>query len=81
MNEKELLERFAILEHKRWVIWSKDIAQTATIPEERLEYWRKMWVPYNQLTAEQKEYSRGWAKQIIKAMDKHGTAFTDPTII
>ena len=80
-EKEELLEKFAVLEHKRWVISIKDIAATATIPKERLECWRKMWVPYNQLTEEQKEYSRSWAREIIRAMGKHGTALTDPTII
>ena len=79
--EEELLERLATLEHKRWMMWSKDVAQTAVIPSQRLECWIKMWVPYNQLTEEQKGYSRAWARELIRAMNKHGTAFTDPTIL
>ena len=80
-EEQKCKERLAALEHKRWVLWSKHIAQTAIIPKEQLEYWIKMWIPYNQLTEEQKEYSRAWAEQIIKAMSKQGTALTNPTII
>lgn len=81
MNKEQIIERLATLEHKRWVLWTENILQTELLTNKRLEEWKRLQVPYNQLTEEQKEYSRAWAEQIIKAMSKHGTALTDPTII
>ena len=65
------LERLAELEHKQWIAWSKNIAETENISKERLERWKKLWIPYLELTEEQKDQDRDWAlKAIQKEMQK-----------
>jgi hypothetical protein len=65
-ESKDLLEKLAVLEHEQWMEWSKTVAKTEKISLERLERWRKLWVPYEQLPEEYKEADRLWAKKILE---------------
>ena len=61
----KMLEKSAALEHEQWIQWSKEIAATEIISPERLARWKTLWVPYDQLTEEQKEQDREWARKSI----------------
>ncbi|KKK49122.1 hypothetical protein LCGC14_3138250, partial [marine sediment metagenome] len=54
-------EKMAELEHEQWIAWSKNIAETDNISIERAERWAKLWIPYSELTEEQKDQDRVWA--------------------
>lgn len=58
------MEVLAALEHEQWMAWSKDIAKTEVISKERLARWRRLWVPYSELTEEDKELDRQWARRV-----------------
>jgi hypothetical protein len=59
-------ERLAALEHEQWVEWSRAIADVEAITATRLARWEKMWVPYAELSEEQKDQDRVWADRILK---------------
>jgi len=64
-EEFQKIEKLAALEHEQWMAWSKDIVKTESIRYGRLERWQKLWIPYEQLTEEQKEQDRVWARKVI----------------
>ena len=64
-EKDELRERLAELEHEQWMAWSKHLAETEQLNPERLASWKPMWVPYAQLTEEQKEQDREWADKVL----------------
>jgi len=66
--EKPLLEKLAELEHEQWVKWSKNLADTENISENRLFRWKKLWVQYWALTEKDKEKDRIWARKVLKLL-------------
>lgn len=75
MNQKEqLLEELANLEHQQWREWAIQIMMTELISEER----KKRWIPlcassYYELTEEQKEQDRVWARQVLRIVEAKKT--------
>ena len=65
-NNKELIEKLASLEHEQWIEWSKQLAHTEKISVNRIERWKKLWIPYDEHTEEQKEQDRGYARKVIE---------------
>jgi hypothetical protein len=63
--EELILERLAELEHKQWVKWSQNIVSTENISIERKFRWVKLWKPYSELTEEEKEQDRVWARKVL----------------
>ena len=61
-----ILESVAALEHEQWMAWSKSVAATETISADRLERWKKLWIPYEGLSEEMKEHDRKWARKAMK---------------
>lgn len=70
------VERLAALEHDQWVYWSKGVAHE--VNPERRERWAKLWVPYSQLSEEEKDKDREWARKAI-AIAK-GVSITEQTM-
>lgn len=60
----EMVKELAELEHEQWVSWSKSIAKTENLSALRVERWRKLWKPYSQLSEEEKEQDRKWARKV-----------------
>ena len=52
-KQEEIREGLAKLEHDQWVEWSKAVAPE--VSPERRERWKKLWIPYSELTEEQKD--------------------------
>jgi hypothetical protein len=59
-------EKLSALEHDQWVQWSQQIAKTENISADRLARWKKLWVPYSQLSESYKDDDRKWADKVIK---------------
>ena len=77
----ELIEKLAALEHEQWMYWSKAIAKRVTdgnpVPaevtvrmNEKVNSWEKLWIPYNQLSEEEKEHDRKWARKVLAIMNE-----------
>jgi hypothetical protein len=66
MKDEELLERLAEVEHVQWMHWSQAVAGEVS-PECRAR-WSLCWVPYAELTEEEKEKDRAWARKVLAAM-------------
>ena len=56
-------ERIASLIHDEWVSWSKATADK--VPHEKKVKWQKLWIPYEELTDDQKEKDREWADKVL----------------
>jgi hypothetical protein len=67
----ELLEKLSNLEHEQWVKWSKTIAKTETISDERVLRWADCWVPYSDLSEEMKDHDRKWAHKSLDVIKPH----------
>ena len=64
--KKNIVEKLAELEHKQWIHWSKNIAKTEPdISLERKERWKKLWIPYSELSEKYKIQDRVWAKKVL----------------
>jgi len=66
LNNFELIEQLASLEHDQWIYWSKGIAKAENISLERLARWEKLWTLYDHLSEADKEHDRVWARKVIE---------------
>ena len=64
-------EQLAELEHTQWIDWSKTIAHNENLSGERLKRWRKLWVPYFELTEEEKNSDRECADKVLLIFYQH----------
>jgi len=64
-EEDTMLEALAELEHDQWVSWAKNIIESETITPERTERWKEMFVPYADLSEEDKDKDREWARKVM----------------
>jgi len=60
-----LLESLAALEHEQWTAWSQGIADSPELSASRLARWKKLWRPYGELTENEKEQDREWARRAL----------------
>jgi len=61
----DMVEALAALEHNQWMSWAKSIINSEDITPERVERWRDLFVPYDQLTDDMKELDRQWARKVV----------------
>ena len=66
MNEEEVLERLAEVEHEQWMSWSQSVAEE--VSAEQRQRWQECWVPYVDLPEEVKELDRQWARKVLEAL-------------
>jgi len=69
-KENLLVEKLAELEHEQWMEWSKHIAGRESISEGRYQRWCKQWIPYKDLTEEEKEQDRKYARKVLEIINK-----------
>lgn len=69
-QKTELIEKLADIEHKQWIPWSENISRNEKITEERYLRWRRLWVSYEELTEEQKEQDRVWARKVLQIFEE-----------
>jgi hypothetical protein len=72
MKNERLRERIADLEHEQWIEWSKELSIKEDLTKERVERWKKFWIPYEELSETVKEFDRKWADKTIMLL---GEAF------
>jgi len=66
-SELEILEYLARLEHEQWMHWSKAIADK--VDDDTRTRWSACWMPYEDLTEEQKQKDREWAMKVITILN------------
>ena len=68
----DLLEKLAAAEHEQWIFWSKVFYQKhKNNPKLKSQFakWEMLWnTPYDQLTEEQKEEDRIWARKVLNIL-------------
>jgi hypothetical protein len=64
-----LLEALAELEHEQWMEWTKSITDQENL--NAYQRWFKLWVPYAELSEENKEKDREWARKVLKCISTH----------
>lgn len=70
IDSPEFLEVLAELEHEQWETWSQFISLETKLPPDLLEKLSKSWKPYNELTEDDKEKDRLWARKVLQALKK-----------
>jgi hypothetical protein len=68
LNSDELLEVLSELEHIQWGQWSKSLTETEKLSPERVSRWEKLWIPYGDLSEEDKDFDRIWAMETIRVL-------------
>ncbi len=58
-------EALAALEHDQWMAWSKSLAAAEPLSAERVERWQRLWVPYADLSEQEKDADRVWAEKVL----------------
>ncbi len=76
-KQEEIREGQAELEHEQWVKWSQSIAAVETLSPNRLSWWKKLWIPYVNLTEEQKDQDREWADISLAKLHSQGVVIID----
>ena len=67
MTRKQIIiEKLAKLEHDQWIEWAKNISSKENLSSERLARWKKLYVPYEELSEEMKEEDRKWARKVFE---------------
>lgn len=70
MTSNRRIEELSELEHEQWMQWSKEVADKEKVSQERLDRWKKLWVPYKDLTELEKEADRAWARRVSDMITK-----------
>lgn len=64
------LERLAALEHRQWMEWAKALLKAEPgISKDRKERWKKLFVPYDDLSEESKEQDRVYARRALEIIN------------
>jgi len=61
---KNPLEQLAALEHEQWAKWTRHFLENAT-PENLARWKRQTETPYDQLSEEEKDADRVWARRVL----------------
>ena len=67
MENTNLLEKLAELEHIQWVKWAKSIYPEVSLIKQKR--WKKFFCPYEQLEEQHKEVDREWARKVLVIID------------
>lgn len=78
---ENLIEQLAELEHEQWRSWTKYISQDKTksrklCPEwwnDTFMKWGKNWKSYKNLSEQEKEKDRQWARKVLNIIERYIT--------
>ena len=65
-SHNELLEKLSELEHNQWQYWAK--AVSPEVSKETADQWKSNFKPYGELSEEDKEQDRVWARKVLKCV-------------
>ena len=60
-----LIEALSALIHEEWMHWAQHLVSSEKLSSERLERWKKLFVPFRDLSEEMKEKDREWARKAL----------------
>jgi len=66
-----LLEELAELHHNLWMEWARHILSEEVISTQRVQRWAKLFVPYNQLSEQEKEKDRVLARRVYDIVEEY----------
>ena len=76
MTDAALLEHLAALEHDQWVSYVRHLFEIdPTFP--RRAKWEALCVPYDQLSEDEKEKAREWARHVLALLRGPPRLLTD----
>lgn len=62
-----LLEKLAAIEHRQWVQWATKLLQEEPYVSRSMRArWERLFVSYEDLPEEWKEYDREWARHVLR---------------
>ena len=65
-----LVEKLAKIEHDQWMTWAKSLMKNEDLSQKRLDRWNKeSMMPYADLSEEQKEFDREWARKVVSCIN------------
>ncbi len=65
-----MIERLAKLEHEQWAHWTRYMLDNLT--DENIARWRRqIETPYAELSEEEKESDRKWARKVIEIVARN----------
>lgn len=67
-KKNEIIEKLSDLEHQQWMHLTKYISSKENISKERLNKWKKLYIPYSELSEEDKEQDRIWARKVYDVL-------------
>ena len=68
-----LIEALAALEHEQWQAWAHGILATEKLSSKRQRRWARLFIrSYDQLTEQEKEQDRIWARKVLAIVEAHG---------
>jgi hypothetical protein len=68
----DLVEQLSDLEHEQWIEYAKLTMQREKISEERAKRWTSLFVPYKDLSEEEKEKDRVYARRVVGLLNNLG---------
>jgi hypothetical protein len=93
MNEKELLEDLAALEHTQWAHWTEYMLSKISyriVPhgigcecddcEDLRRWYKQIKTPYSELTEKEKDSDREWARRVMGVLGEWGFISSDCTV-
>lgn len=66
VDERDLVERLAALEHVQWMEWANAIMASEPVSKRRRDRWQRFMVPYDRLPDDVKEHDRVWARKVLR---------------
>lgn len=71
IEKEKLIEKLAEIEHQQWVEWSQQLARTEKVSVNRIARWKTLWIPYAELSEENKALDRVWAMKVLRLIQPH----------
>ena len=73
MTNKEYELREALSEniHDMWVKWTKILSKEENFSEKRIKRWKKLYIPYNELSEKMKNVDRKIVDTLLKTVRRY----------
>lgn len=68
----DVIDIIASVFHEAWMEWSKTLAYEEALSPKRLERWKTLWVPYDELRDRWKQEDRKFAERVVSRLAECG---------